>query len=449
MGSPNVQSGNSENIESDEKQIAYDIDDEPPLIEAIPLALQHMLAMILSTVVVPLIILNSIGATSAQTTFVIQMALLMAGIATIVQAYSVGPVGARLPIIMGTSSIFIVPLIDIGNSFGLAAIFAAVIVTGPIEIVIGYYYDSIRKLFPPLVTGIVITLIGILVIDVAMGNAGGGPGTDGFGSLTNLGIAGLILVLSVGLNQFTDGIVSIASVFIALVIGYLLAAALGLVDFSPVAEADWVAVPTPLSFGLEFHLSAIVLAAFGYVIGAMETIGDVEGTTRALDREATEKEMSGALIADGVMSSIAGVFNAFPNTSFSQNVGLISFTGVASRFVVAICGVFLIILGFVPKLAALVTAMPDPVIGGAVIVLFGMIIAIGISVISQAELNRRNQIVIAISLVLGVGVEIEPGVVGGLPEDLQILAGSGIIVGGVTAILLNLILPDPEQTAAP
>ena len=422
--------------------VRYGIEEKPDIDEAVPLGIQHLLAMFLSTVALPLVIASAIGVGPADTQFIIQMALLVAGIATIVQAYPVGPIGAKLPVVMGTSAIFVSPLIDVGTEFGLAAIFGAVIVAAPIEVVIGYLYDDIRSLFPPLVTGIVVMLVGLTLIPIAIQYSAGIPDTETFGSLANLGLATLVLLVALVVNQFFDGFLRSASVLVAVVVGYLAAIPLGLLDLSGVGEAAWFSLPTPLAYGVAFEPSAILVVAFAYVITSMETIGDISGTTAAVDREPTTAETKGGLIADGVMSMIAGVFNAFPNTSFSQNVGLISFTGVASRFVVAIAGVFLVVLGFVPKVAEIISAMPNPVLGGAAVVMFGMIISTGMRIIADGtDLTQRNLTIIAISLVLGVGVEWRADALANLPEDVQILATSGLIMGGVTALLLNLVLP--------
>ncbi|MCU4925878.1 purine permease [Halobacteria archaeon AArc-dxtr1] len=427
--------------------IEYEIEDKPPLAEAIPLGLQHLLAMFLSTVALPLVIAGAIGLDGAETAFIVQMALLVAGVATIVQVYSVGPVGARLPIVMGTSAIFVAPLIDIGAAFGVAAIFGAIIVAAPVEIVVGYFYDDLERLFPPLVTGIVVMLVGLTLIPVAIDYSAGGPGADDFGALYNLGLAGLVFLLAVGLNQYFDGFVSIASVLLAVVVGYLVAWPMGLLDFGGVAEASWVAVPMPLEFGLEFHPVAILIAAFAYVITSIETIGDIEGTTGSVGRRATSEEMRGGLLADGFMSMFAGFFNAFPNTSFSQNVGLIGFTGVASRFVVGICGIFLVVLGLIPKVGAIAAAMPDPVLGGAAVVLFGMIFSIGLRIVAnRVELTRRNLTIIAVSIVLGVGVEITDDLLVEFPDEIAVILGSGLLVGGVTALILNVLLPGDGGT---
>jgi xanthine permease len=422
--------------------VAYDIEDKPPVSEAIPLGVQHLLAMFLSTVALPIVIAGAIGLGQADTTFLLQMALLVAGVATIVQAYPVGPVGARLPIVMGTSAIFVAPLIDVGSQFGLAAIFGAVVVAAPVEIVIGYFIDDVRGLFPPLVTGIVVMLVGLTLIPVAMDYAAGGPGASTYGNVENVGLAALVFLVAVGVNQFFDGFLRMTSVLVAVVVGYVAAIPLGLLDLSGVATAGWFAFPVPLRYGVEFQPSAIVVVAFAYIITAIETIGDVSGTTEAVGRDPEGEELKGGLVADGVMSGIAGVFGAFPNTSFSQNVGLISFTGVASRYVVAICGGFLVVLGFVPKVAAVVAAMPNPVLGGAAVILFGMIFSVGIRILTRGtELTQRNLTIVAVSVVLGLGVEVRPDVLSSLPDDLRLLAGSGLIAGGVTALVLNLVLP--------
>jgi xanthine permease len=428
--------------------VEYEIEDRPPVAEAVPLGIQHLLAMFLSTVALPIVIAGAIGLGQSDTTFLLQMALLVAGLATIVQAYPVGPVGARLPIVMGTSAIFVAPLIDVGNQFGLAAIFGAVILAAPIEILIGYFIDDVRGLFPPLVTGVVVMLVGLTLIPVAMDYAAGGPGAPTYGNLANVGLAALVFLIAVGVNQFFDGFLRMTSVLIAVVVGYVAAIPLGLLDLSGVASAGWFAFPVPLRYGVEFHPSAVLVVAFAYIVTAIETIGDVSGTTEAVGRDPEGEELKGGLVADGVMSAVAGVFGAFPNTSFSQNVGLISFTGVASRYVVAICGVFLVVLGFVPKVAAVVAAMPNPVLGGAAIVLFGMIFSVGIRIVTRgARLSQRNLTIIATSVVLGVGVEVRPDVLSSLPEDLRLLAGSGLIAGGVTALVLNLVLPKDETEA--
>jgi len=436
----------SDSTQSDGRSvILYDIEDRPPLSEAIPLGIQHVLAMFLGNVAPPLILAGAIGTVTGETTFLVQMALIVAGVSTIVQAFPIGPVGARLPIVMGTSFAFLGPLIGIGNQFGIAAVFGASLVAAPVEILMGFSLERFREYFPPLVTGIVVMLIGLTLIPTGMDYAAGasaGPGAEGYGSLTNLGLAGLVLVVTVVLNQFFDGFVRVISVFAGILAGYLAAVALGVVDFSAVSSAGWVTVPVPLKYGLAFEPSAILTVAFLYIITGMETIGDISGTVSATGRDASEKELKGGLVADGVMSVFGAVFNAMPNTSYSQNVGLVNFTGVASRFVVGIGGVVLLALGFVPKVGAVVSSMPDAVLGGGALVLFAMIFSSGARIINEnVTLDQRNSTILALSMALGLGVAFRPEILAEFPSEVQTLFGSALVTGGMAAVLLNIVFP--------
>jgi len=428
-----------------ESEILYDIEDKPPLGEAIPLGIQHVLAMFIGNVAPPLILAGAIGSVTGETTFLVQMALIVSGVATLVQAFPIGPVGARLPIVMGTSFAFLGPLIGIGNQFGLAAVFGACLVAAPVEIVMGVTLDRFRRFFPPLITGIVVMLIGLTLIPTGMDYAAGasaGPSAAGYGSMANLGVAGLVLLLTVFLNQFFEGYLRIVSVFVGIVVGYLVAIAMGMVDFSGVASAGWFVVPTPFKYGLEFQPSAILTIAFLYVITGVETIGDISGIVSATDREPTRAELRGGLIADAVMSAFGAVFSAFPNTSFSQNVGLVSFTGVASRHVVGISGVILLILGFVPKVGAVVSAMPDAVLGGGALILFAMIFSSGARIITRnVTLDHRNSTILAFSMAIGLGVAFRPELLQNFPAEVQTLFGSALVTGGISALVLNIVLP--------
>jgi NCS2 family nucleobase:cation symporter-2 len=430
---------------TDDSVVLYGIEDKPPLGEALPLGIQHVLAMFLGNVAPPLILAGAVGLATGETTYLVQMALIVAGVATIVQAYSIGPVGARLPIVMGTSFAFLGPLIGIGSQFGLAAVFGAALVAAPVEILMGASFDRVRDYFPPLVTGIVVMLIGLTLIPTGMNYAAGasaGPSAEGFGSFANLGLAGLVLLVTVGLNQFFDGFLRIVSVFVGIAVGYVAALALGMVDLSAVATAGWVTVPVPLKYGLAFEPSAIVTVAFLYVITGIETIGDISGTVSATGREATRRELRGGLFADGVMSIVGAVFNALPNTSYSQNVGLVNFTGVASRYVAGIGGAVLVVLGFVPKVGAVVSAMPDAVLGGGALILFAMIFSSGARIITRnVTLDHRNSTILALSMALGLGVAFQPAVLQNFPAAVQTLFGSALVTGGIAALVLNVVIP--------
>ncbi|WP_435076884.1 uracil-xanthine permease family protein [Halococcus sp. AFM35] len=423
--------------------IEYELDDKPPLREAIPLGLQHVFAMFLGNVAPPLIIAGAVGLATGETTFLVQMALLVAGAATLVQVFTVGPVGSNLPIMMGTSFAFVGPLVAISSQFGLAAAFGACLVGAFVEVGIGFSYDHIDRFFPPLVSGIVVMLIGLTLIPVGMDYAAGGAGAADYGSLMNIGLASLVFFVTLGLNQFFTGVLRITSVFIGILVGYIAAIALGVADFSAVAQAGWIAVPTPLRFGIAFEPSAIITIAFLYAVTAVETIGDMTGVVAAANREPTRDELRGGLLADGIMSAIAAVFSAFPNTSFSQNVGVVNFTGVLSRYVVAIGGGLLIVAGFVPKVAALVTAMPDAVLGGGALILFAMIFSSGVGIIDrEVDLNHRNTTILAVSVALGLAVEVRPDAIANFPQIVQTVIGSGLIMGGISALVLNIVIPE-------
>ncbi|MDS0222787.1 purine permease [Haloarcula sp. S1AR25-5A] len=443
-----------ESTSSEQKSVVlYDIEDKPPLGKVIPLGIQHVLAMFLGNVAPPLILAGAVGSVTGETTFLVQMALIVAGVATIVQAYPVGPVGARLPVVMGTSFAFLGPLIGIGNQFGIAAVFGASLVAAPVEVIMGVSFDRFRQFFPPLVTGIVVMLIGLTLIPTGMNYAAGasaGPSAAGYGSFVNLGLAGLVLIVTVGLNQFFEGFLRVISVFVGIIVGYLAALALGVVDLSAVAAAGWVTVPVPLKYGLAFEPSAIVTVAFLYIITGMETIGDISGTVSATGRDATREEIRGGLVADGVMSVFGAVLNALPNTSFSQNVGLVNFTGVASRYVAGIGGVVLLALGLVPKVGAVVSAMPDAVLGGGALILFAMIFSSGARLITQnVELDHRNSTILAMSMALGLGVAFRPEILQNFPSEVQTLFGSALVTGGMAALVLNVVFPGGSVGTGP
>jgi len=438
-------SGSTTTDTESDSVVMYDIEDKPPLGKAIPMGIQHVLAMFLGNVAPPLILAGAVGTVTGETTFLVQMALIVAGVATLIQVFPIGPVGAKLPIVMGTSFAFLGPLIGIGNQFGLAAVFGVSLIAAPIEMVMGVTLDRFRDYFPPLVTGIVVMLIGLTLIPTGMNyaaGASGGPGAAGYGSFANLGLAGLVLFITVFLNQFFEGFLRVISVFVGIVVGYIAAIAMGMVDFSAVATAGWITVPTPLKYGLSFPPSAVVTMAFLYIITGIESIGDISGTVAATGRDATKEELRGGLIADGVMSMIGAVFNAMPNTSFSQNVGLVNFTGVASRHVVGIGGVALIVLGFIPKVGAVVSAMPDAVLGGGALILFAMIFSSGARLITQnVTLDHRNSTILALSMALGLGVAFRPEILQNFPQQVQTLFGSALVTGGITALVLNIVLP--------
>jgi NCS2 family nucleobase:cation symporter-2 len=278
-----------------------------------------------------------------------------------------------------------------------------------------------------------------------MDYAAGGVGAVDYGSRSNLVIAAVVFVITLLLNQFGHGFAAYASMLVGAIVGYGLAWAFGKVNLAPVAEAAWLSLPQPLAFGLDFRGSAILVMGFLYVISTMETIGDISGTLAAVGRDPTDRQLKGGLVADGVMSGLAALFSAFPNTSYSQNVGLVNFTGVVSRHVTAVAGGILVLLGIAPKVGALLATVPPAVIGGGGLIMFAMIFASGLSIIHRGvNLTRRNLVILAVSIGLGLGVELRPDVLHKLPEGARTFFGSGLITGGLTALVLNLLLPDRQ-----
>ena len=401
--------------------------------------------MLLSNVAMPLIIAGALGLPPDQVMVLIQAVLVMAGLATIVQSYPIGPVGARLPIVMGTSVAFVGASISIGREFGLATVFGACVVASLAEVLLGFGISKLRRLFPPLVNGTVVMLIGLTLIPVGMDYAAGGVGAPDYGAPVNLLVAAIVFGAVLLLNQLGRGFWSYASVLIGVVVGWVVAGAVGMVDMAPVASAGWLQVPVPLAFGFQIHWGAVLTMAFVYVISTMETIGDISGTVAAEGREPTTAELRGGLVADGVMSGLAGLFGAFPNTSYSQNVGLVNLTGVVSRHVTAVTGALLVLLGLVPKVAALFATIPAPVVGGVGLILFGMIFASGAAIFHRGvTLTQRNLVILAVALAVGLGVELRPDAMQSIPDGLRTLVGSGLIMGGLAALLLHALLPERE-----
>ncbi|MGM0536489.1 MAG: uracil-xanthine permease family protein [Pseudomonadota bacterium] len=423
-----------------------DVNAMPPLGRAIPLGIQHVLAMFVSNVTVPIIIAGAADLSEAQTTMMIQAAMFVAGVATLVQSLGIGPIGARLPIVMGTSFGFVPVLIPIAVGMGVPAALGAALCGGVAMALVGLFLPWVRFLFPPVVTGTFVIMIGTLLMPVGFAYAGGGFGAEDFGSLHHLLLAGLVLVVTVGLHQFGRGIWSEISPLAGLVAGFAAAVVFGYVDFSSIGSADWFALPIPFAIGLEFHLAAILPVVLLAVVTCAESIGDIVGTTAGgVNREPTQKELSGGVMADGLASVFAAIFNAYPQISFSQNVGIVALTGVVSRYVVAIGGAFLVIAGLLPKLGGLVSSIPNSVLGGAVVIMFGMIASAGIKMLSGIDFNKRNMLIIAMSLAAAIGLPAQEGLYAEYSENVQAIIESGLIPGALCAIVLNLILPREER----
>ena len=420
-----------------------------PLKQSIPLGIQHVFAMFAGNITVPLIVAGVFGVTTSEKIFLIQMALFAAGVATIIQTVGFGKVGSRLPIIQGTSFAFI-PIMLPFKAFGLGAIFTAAFIGGIFQIWIGKMLKPIRHMFPPLVTGIVVLMIGVSLLKVGFKYAGGGVWLmnnkpEIFGNWEHLLISGTVLIVALLCNQRGKGMVSAASILLGIIAGFIMATLLGEVRFEKIAAASWFALPMPFQYGIDFVWGAVILMLFMSVVTTIETIGDISATTMGgANREATDKELSGGIMADGVGTAFASIFNAMPNTSYSQNAGLVAFTGVISRHVGTVAGVILILLGLFPKLGGIIAAMPDSVIGGAAIIMFGLIAGAGIKLIAKSEMSQRNILILALSLSFGIGLYAFPQFVAHIPDfgiKLKLLLTTGLIPAGLIAFTLNATLP--------
>lgn len=442
------------------KQLA-DPNYTPPMAQAIPLGIQHILAMFISNVTPAIIVAGAAGFGFGSNSpdfplmiYMIQMSMLFAGIATLFQTIGFGPVGARLPVVQGTSFAFVpimIPLVAGKGADAIAILMGGVFVGGLFHAFLGTFIGRIRFAFPPLVTGLVVLMIGLALIKVGIQYAAGGVpaiGTPEYGSFNNWLVAGVVIVVTLGLKFFSRGMLSVGAVLWGMVAGYIVAWAMGMVSFDGIGRAAVFSAPVPLKFGIEFTAAAIIGMCAMAFVSAVETVGDVSGIARGgANREATDKEIEGATYADGLGSAVAGLFGALPNTSFSQNVGLVAITGVMSRGVVTIGAIILVICGLIPKVGAIISTIPIEVLGGGVIVMFGMVASAGVSMLSQVKWNRRNLVIFAISLSVGLGLQMEPAALQYLPGTAKLLMVSGLLPAAVLAIVLNLILPEelPEK----
>jgi xanthine permease len=428
----------------------------PPLAKAIPLGIQHVLAMFVSNVTPAIIVAGAAGFGFGSNSpdfpnmiYMIQMSMLFAGIATLFQTIGMGPVGARLPIVQGTSFAFLpvmIPAVAGQGVAGLAGLMTGVVIGGIFHFVLGTFVGRLRFALPPLVTGLIVLMIGLALIKVGIQySAGGVPliGKPAFGSMAMWTPALVVIVVTLALKFFTRGMMSVAAVLIGLIAGYVVAYLMGQVNFGNVARAAAFAPPMPFKWGIEFNSAIIIGMCFMAVISAIETVGDVSGITKGgAGREATDSEISGATYADGLGTAVAGVFGGLPNTSFSQNVGLISMTGVMSRHVVTLGAIFLIVCGLVPKIGAIVATVPINVLGGGVIVMFGMVCAAGVNMLSEVSWNSRNMVIFAVSLSVGLGLQLVPEALQHMPSTVKVLLTSGLLPSAALAIILNLILPE-------
>ena len=461
--------------EAENKKAAYDFYGKMPFRKAFPLGLQHVLAMFVGNLTPILIITGACGIASGTEFADVQVALLqnamlVAGIVTLIQLYAIGPVGGKVPIIMGTSSGFIgvcnsVAGVMGGGVLAYGAILGASLIGGLFEGVLGFMLKPLRRFFPAVVTGTVVLSIGLSLISVGVGSFGGGSAAKDYGSLENLFLGTLVLVVIIALKHGTKGMTSVSSILIGIIVGYIAAAIMAVVlpttgvtadgveytkawvlNWDKVAQAKWFAVPALMPVKLVFDARAIIPVLIMFIVTAVETVGDISGVMEGgMGREATDSELSGGVICDGIGSSIAALFGVLPNTSFSQNVGLVTMTKVVNRFALATGAVFLILCGLFPKLSALISIMPQSVLGGAAVMMFSSIVVSGIGLITKEKMTVRNTTIVSVALGLGYGLGANSGVLAGLPQSVQLIfGGSGIVPAALVAIVLNIVLPKEE-----
>lgn len=425
------------------KDAIYTFDGKISVFKAIPFGLQHILAMFVANITPIIIVTGVCGLTVNDTAQVIQAAMIVAGIATLIQIFPVWRIGSRLPLVMGISFTFVSIACVIGAQYGYGAILGAALVGGIIEGILGLLAKYWIKLITPIVSATVVTSIGFSLFSVGASSFGGGTGAADFGSANNwvLGITTMLCCLL--FNILAKGYLKQLSVLFGLVMGYILALFMGMVDFSSINGLKVFALPKLLPFSLEFNASAIIAFVLIFLVSAAETIGDSSAlASTGLGRDITEKETSGAIACDGFVSAISSVFGCMPITSFSQNVGLVAMTKVVNRYAIASGACIMILAGFVPAVGAFLATLPSAVLGGCTIIMFGTIVVSGMQMIGKCGFSQRNITITALSLSLGIGFTQCPELFNIFPSLVKtIFAENCVAVVFVTAILLDLLLP--------
>ena len=435
------------NTNNSSHELIYGLNDKPPVKEALFAALQHLLAIFVAIVTPPLIIASALKLDISTTGFLVSMALFASGISTFIQCKRVGGIGTGLLCIQGTSFSFIGPIIATGLTGGLPAIFGACMAASVVEMAISRVLKYTRKIITPLVSGIVVTLIGMSLIKVGINACGGGAKAmaDGtFGDLRYLGLSALVLLSIIAFNRSNNRYLRMSSIVIGLVLGYIVAYFMGLVHFDSIKSFTEFHFPTPFKYGVSFPISSIIALGIIYMITAIEAYGDITANSlisgEPVEGEVFMKRASGGILADGFNSMLAGVFNSFPNSIFAQNNGMIQLTGVASRYVGYYIAAFLIVLGLFPAVGLIFSIMPDPVLGGATLLMFGTVASAGIRIIASQKIDRKATLVLALSFSLGLSVEMVPDILTQFPDDIRNIFSSGITTGGLTAIIANTVI---------
>ena len=439
------------------KELIYGLNDRPPIRETIFAALQHLLAIFVAIITPPLIISSALKFDLDTTGFLVSMSLFVSGLATFIQCRRFGPIGAGLLCIQGTSFSFISPIIGAGMlgmingkmnvEMGLSYIFGACLVASVVEMVVSRLLPYTRKIITPLVSGIVVSLIGMCLIKAGINSCGGGQSAvdaGTFGSMQNLGLALLVLVSIIFFNRSNNRFLRMGSIVLGLLIGCVAAYALNMIDFSSLKGSGSLNIPVPFKYGLNFDLGTIIGIGLIYLVTAVEAFGDITANS-LISGESVEgpvflKRAQGGVLADGFNSLLAAVFNSFPNSIFAQNNGMIQLTGVASRYVGYFIAGALVLLGLFPVVGKVFSLIPDPVLGGATLLMFGTVAAAGIRIIASTEITRKAVLVMAISFAMGLSVELVPGILDKMPDIIKNIFSSGITTGGLTAILANAFI---------
>ncbi|HDR7513265.1 xanthine permease PbuX [Bacillus mobilis] len=414
------------------------------------LGMQHMLAMYAGAIIVPLIVGGGLGLNQKELTYLVSIDLLMCGVATILQALSNRFFGIGLPVVLGCTFTAVGPMIAIGKQYGVSSIYGAIIAAGLFVVIFAKLFGKLVKLFPPVVTGSVVTVIGVTLVPAAINDMAGGVGSKDFGSLENLALAFGVLLFIIIMYRFFDGFIRSISILLGLLFGTIVAAFMGKVSLQAVGEADWFHGIQPFYFGTPtFELTPIITMILVACVGIVEATGVYFALSDICNKKIGEKELTKGYRAEGLAMVLGGIFNAFPYTTYSQNVGLVQLTGVRNRVIIYTCGGMLIILGFIPKIAAITTIIPKSVLGGAMLAMFGMVMAYGIKMLSSVDFGRQeNLLIVACSVGIGLGVTVVPTLFSQLPENIRILTDNGIVLGSASAVLLNIVFNMVPQRKA-
>ncbi|PGZ63591.1 xanthine permease PbuX [Bacillus cereus] len=405
------------------------------------LGMQHMLAMYAGAIIVPLIVGGGLGLNQKELTYLVSIDLLMCGVATILQALSNRFFGIGLPVVLGCTFTAVGPMIAIGKQYGVSSIYGAIIAAGLFVVIFAKLFGKLVKLFPPVVTGSVVTVIGVTLVPAAINDMAGGVGSKDFGSLENLALAFGVLLFIIIMYRFFVGFIRSISILLGLLFGTIVAAFMGKVSLQAVGEADWFHGIQPFYFGTPtFELTPIITMILVACVGIVEATGVYFALSDICNKKIGEKELTKGYRAEGLAMVLGGIFNAFPYTTYSQNVGLVQLTGVRNRVIIYTCGGMLIVLGFIPKIAAITTIIPKSVLGGAMLAMFGMVMAYGIKMLSSVDFGKQeNLLIVACSVGIGLGVTVVPTLFSQLPESIRILTDNGIVLGSASAVLLNIV----------